>query len=255
MIATDQAKRVSSRATTDAQGHFAFPQLQPSNYTITVEAPGFKKLERRDQVLNANDKLSIGDLALEVGAVDQTIEVQAQSVELKTESSERSDAIFGKQLQNVAVNGRGYLALAARAPGIVSTVNLQTAGSGGLGSISANGARTSQNNLALDGIGNVGQQRRAARDAISVVTKSGTNDFHGSGYLFHRHEGLNANNWKNNRDGNPRSKYRYNDPGYTIGGPVIIPNLFNRGRDKLFFFWSQEFQQQLTPHWNCEESV
>ena len=275
VIATDQAKRVSSRATTDAQGHFAFPQLQPSNYTITVEAPGFKKLERRDQVLNANDKLAVGDLTLEVGAVDQTIEVQAQSVELKTESSERSDAIVGKQLQNVAVNGRGYLALAALAPGIVSTVNLQTAGSGGLGSISANGARTSQNNLTLDGIGNVdtgsngGQLATVSLDSvqefkiltsnyqaeygrssgaqISVVTKSGTNDFHGSGYLFHRHEGLNANNWKNNRDGNAKSKYRYNDPGYTIGGPVTIPKLFNRGRDKLFFFWSQEFQQQLVP--------
>ncbi len=275
VIATDQAKRVASRAATDAQGHFAFPQLQPSNYTITVEAPGFKKLERRDQALNANDKLSVGDLTLEVGAVDQTIEVQAQSVELKTESSERSEAITGKQLQNVAVNGRGYLALAALAPGIVSTVNLQTAGSGGLGSISANGARTSQNNLTLDGIGNVdtgsngGQLATVSLDSvqefkiltsnyqaeygrssgaqISVVTRSGTSDFHGSGYLFHRHEGLNANNWKNNRDGNPRSKYRYNDPGYTIGGPVIIPKLFNRGRDKLFFFWSQEFQQQLIP--------
>src|SRR5262249_35921874 len=88
---------------------------------------------------------------------------------------------------------------------------------------------------------------RSSGAQISVVTKSGTSAFHGSGYLFHRHEGLNANNWKNNRDGLQRNLYRYNDPGYTIGGPAYIPGLFNRNKDKLFFVWSQEFQRQLRP--------
>jgi hypothetical protein len=84
---------------------------------------------------------------------------------------------------------------------------------------------------------------RSAGAQINVVTKSGSKEFHGSGYLFHRHEGLNANNWKNNRDGLQRNLYRFNDVGYTIGGPVKLPKL----EDRLFFFWSQEYQRQLRP--------
>jgi hypothetical protein len=271
----EQEKKSVLKATTDASGRFAFPQLQPGNYTITIEAAGFRKIENKNIVLNANDKIALPPFTAEVGTVDQTVEITAQVQELKTESAERGEAITGKQLTNVAVNGRGYLALVGLAPGVVSTVNLQTAGSGGLGAISANGARTSQNNLTLDGIGNVdtgsngGQLATVSLDSvqefkiltsnyqaeygrssgaqISVVTRSGGTEFHGSGYLFHRNEGLNANNWKNNRDGIQRNKYRYNDPGYTIGGPVIIPKIFNKNRDKLFFFFSQEYQLQLVP--------
>ena len=87
---------------------------------------------------------------------------------------------------------------------------------------------------------------RAMGAQISVVTKSGTADFHGSGYWFHRNEGMNANNWKNNRDGLPRNLFRFNDQGGTIGGPVLIPKLL-KSREKLFFFWSEEFQRQLQP--------
>ncbi len=275
IVITDQDKRSVVEVQADSQGRFTFPQLQAGNYTIVITAPGFRKIEQKNIVLNVNDKLALTTFVAEVGSVDQTIEISAQALELQTESAERGSAIVGKQLQNVAVNGRGYLALVGLAPGIVSTVNLQTAGSGGLGAISANGARTSQNNLTLDGIGNVdtgsngGQLATISLDSvqefkiltsayqaeygrssgaqISVITKSGSSEFHGSGYLFHRHEGLNANNWKNNRDGLQRNKYRYNDPGYTIGGPVYIPKLFNTNKDKLFFFWSQEYQLQLVP--------
>src|SRR5260370_41727340 len=81
---------------------------------------------------------------------------------------------------------------------------------------------------------------RSSGAQISVVTKSGTSQFHGSGYLFHRNEGLNANNWKNNRDGLQRQKFRFNDAGYTIGGPVFIPKVPKRSQDQLFFFWCHE---------------
>ncbi|MDQ2898788.1 MAG: TonB-dependent receptor [Acidobacteriota bacterium] len=283
VVATDQAKRTVYRATTDAQGRFSFAQLPPSTYTLAIEAPGFKKFEMKDQVLNANDKLAVGNLTLEVGAVDQTIEVEAQATELKTESAERSEAIVGKQLQNTLINGRSYLDLTKLIPGVYSTVNSQTAGHGGVGSISANGARQNQNNLTLNGLGNVdtgnngdqlatisldsvqefkiltsnyqAEYGRSSGAQISVVTKSGTSDFHGSGYLFHRNEGLNANNWKNNRDGLQRNKFRFNDAGYTIGGPAYIPKVFNRHRDKLFFFWSQEYQEQLKPQGAHNQTV
>lgn len=275
VIITEAEKKITLTTKTDGEGRFVFPQLLPGTYEITVDASGFKKLERKNVVLLANDKISVGVITMEVGAVSESVEVQSQVIQLKTESAERSDAIIGKQLDNLAVNSRSYLQLAGLAPGIVSTANLTTGGVGGLANIFANGARGDQNNLTLDGIGNVdtganGSQMaslsldsvqefkiltsnyqaeygRSSGAQISVVTKSGSSDFHGSGYLFHRHEGLNANNWKNNRDGLPRNLFRFNDPGYTIGGPVYIPGHFNRNRDKLFFFWSQEWQEQLRP--------
>jgi len=270
----EQDKEAKYTAQTDSQGRFVFPQLPPGRYTVSIEGAGFKKLERKDVNLNASDKMSLGEMVLEVGTVKETIEVQAEGAVLKTESAERSDALVGDQLQNVAVNSRSYLSLTNLIPGVVSTVNLQTAGHAGLSSISANGARVDQNQLTLNGIGNVdtgnngdqlatisldsvqefkiltsnyqAEYGRSAGAQIIVVTKSGASEFHGSGYLFHRHEGLNANNWKNNRDGFARQLYRFNDAGYTIGGPVLIPGVI-KSREKLFFFFSQEYQQQLRP--------
>src|SRR5262245_15710783 len=281
VVVTDQSRKVSFTATTDSEGRFVFAQLQPGRYNLEVQSTGFRKFELKDIVLNANDKLSIGELSLEVGAVEQIVEVVSEGQQLKTESGERSDALVGEQLQNVAVNSRTYLALAAVTPGVVVTGNFQTAGHAGLSSISANGARFNQNQLTLNGIGNVdtgnngdqlatvsldsvqefkiltsnyqAEYGRSAGAQINVVTKSGSKEFHGSGYLFHRHEGLNANNWKNNRDKLQRNLYRFNDVGYTIGGPVKIPKLLEG--DKLFFFWSQEYQRQLRPQGRRDVTV
>jgi hypothetical protein len=280
VVVTDQSKKVSFTTVTDSEGRFAFTLLQPGRYALTVESAGFRKLELKDVVLNANDKLSVGNLSMDIGTLEQVIEVVSVGQQLKTESGERSDALVGEQLQNVAVNSRTYLALAAVTPGVVVTGNFQTAGHAGLGTISANGARFNQNQLTLNGIGNVdtgnngdqlatisldsvqeykiltsnyqAEYGRSAGAQINVVTKSGTKEFHGSGYLFHRHEGLNANNWKNNRDGLGRNLYRFNNAGYTIGGPIKLPKkvfgpLSRLGEDKLFFFWSQEYQRQLRP--------
>jgi carboxypeptidase family protein len=282
VVVKDQSKQVNFTAVSDKEGRFTFTQMQPGRYNLTVESPNFRKFELKDVVLNANDKLSVGDVRLEVGAVEQIIEVVSEGQLLKTESGERSDALVGEQLQNVAVNSRTYLALAAVTPGVVVTGNYQTAGHAGLGNISANGARFNQNQLTLNGIGNVdtgnngdqlatvsldsvqeykiltsnyqAEYGRSAGAQINVVTKSGTNEFHGSGYLFHRHEGLNANNWKNNRDGLGRNLYRFNDAGYTIGGPIKLPKKLGL-QDKLFFFWSQEYQRQLRPQGRRDVTV
>src|SRR5262249_9262236 len=84
---------------------------------------------------------------------------------------------------------------------------------------------------------------RSSGSQIIVLTKSGSSEYHGSGYWFHRHDSLNANTWLNNRQGLPRGLQRFNDPGFTIGGP--IPKIL--GKNKLFFFFSEEFQRQLRP--------
>jgi len=273
---TEQGRKVTQATETDETGRFVFTTLQPGEYVLEIKAKGFKALRRGNITLQANDRLTLGSISLEVGQIDQVVEVTAQTVVLKTESAERSEVLQSKQLENIAVNGRSYLALVAMAPGVVTTGNFQTAGTAGLGAISANGARMNQNQLTLNGISNVdtgnnGDQLatisldsvqeykiltgsyqaefgRSSGAQISVVTKSGTSGFHGSGYYYRRHDSLNANDWLSNRDGRTKKLYRFNNPGYTIGGPVIIPGTgFNKNRNRLFFFWSQEFQDQLQP--------
>lgn len=278
---TSASRGETQTAQTDQDGRFTFPQLQPDTYTLRVEAPNFKAFEKTNVVLNANDRGTAGDIALEVGAVSETVTVTSAGEELQTESGERGDAIIGDQIQNIAVNGRSYLSLTRLTPGVVNNNNYQVAGHSGLGGISVNGSRGNQNNLTLDGIGNVdtgnngdqlatvsldsvaefkiltanyqAEYGRSSGAQISVVSKSGTNDYHGSGYLYHRHEGFNANSWLNNRDGRPRNLFRFNNVGYTIGGPIYLPRFgeggptYISGKDKLFFFFSQEFQRQLRP--------
>ena len=162
VVATDQQRKLVSQTTADAQGRFTFQNLQPGRYTISVTAAGFKKLER-DVVLNANDRLSAGTFSMEVGAVEQAIEVTAELITLKTESSERSEAVTAKQLQNIAVNSRSYLQLAGIVPGVVFTGNLTTGGHAGLANISANGARFDQNQLTL----NRSEERRVGKECTS----------------------------------------------------------------------------------------
>jgi outer membrane receptor protein involved in Fe transport len=274
VTATEQEKKTIYNTKTDEAGRFVFAQVPPGGYTIAVQVPGFKKYERTGITLNANDRLALGELPMEVGALTEQIEVTTSAVQLQTESAERSTALVGTQMENIAVNSRSYLDLVKLVPGVVSTVNLQTAGPGGLANISANGTRTNSNQLTVNGISNVdtgsngganvtfsldsvqefkiltgvyqAEYGRSMGAQINVVTKSGASKFFGSAYWFHRHDSLNANNWLNNRNGLPRNLFRFNDLGFTFGGPVLIPKVI-RSRDKLFFFWSEEFQRQLRP--------
>jgi carboxypeptidase family protein/TonB-dependent receptor-like protein len=275
---SDESKNYTLTMTSDAEGRFVFPQVPPATYTMSVEAKGFKKIQKTGILLVANDKLTLGGLMLQVGEASETITVVAEATLVQAESAERSYAIQSETMRNIAVNGRNFTALASIAPGLAVTgVNNGTPGD--ITNISANGLRTSANNIQLDGVatvdtGNNGQMvaivldsiaefkvltsnyqaeyGRSAGAQISAVTKSGTNEFHGSFYAFRRHDGMNANTWINNRDSTPTNRINkprldQRDIGYTIGGPVYIPKLFNRNKDKLFFFFSQEHQKRLTP--------
>jgi hypothetical protein len=269
---------------TEGDGSFIIAPLQPATYTLTVEASGFKKFEQKDVKLFANDRLSIGNIELEVGSLTETVTVEAAVVQLQTESAQRSGIVTGVQTVNLALNGRNYLSLMTTVPGVVSEFNGQVAGPG-IGMISINGQRTNQNNITLDGVSNMdtgsnntqhtslnidaiaefkiltnshpAEFGRSSGGAVNVVTKSGTTEFHGAGYWFHRHEGLNANTWRNNQDlvtvngqrvAQSRRKYRYNYQGFNVGGPVYIPGKFNTAKDKLFFFFAHEWQEQLVPN-------
>ena len=136
VILINQAQgTVTRELTSGADGNFAVTPLLPATYTVTVEATGFKKFERKDIRLFANDRISIGDITLEVGALTETITVEAAAVQLQTQSAERSGVITGSQTVNLALNGRNYLDLIKTVPGVVSTFSGQVAGPGGIGNI------------------------------------------------------------------------------------------------------------------------
>src|SRR5262245_21472861 len=275
---SDPNKGFQLETKTNSEGTFSFSTGPPGTYTVTVEATGFKKTVKSGIVLNIADRQSTGVIALEVGGIENTVEVTADAAQLlvKTESGEISQTINGEQVRNLSLNGRNYLDLVKLTPGVVSFVNAQTAGPGGLSGFNINGTRSNQHNLTIDGTTNVdtgsnGTQHialaldniaefkilssayqaeygRSAGGDIKVLTKSGTSQFHGTGYYFHRHEQFNSNSFYNNADGLQRNFYRYNYQGYNIGGPVWAPKIGSKYlKERLFFFFSQEWQEQLLP--------
>jgi hypothetical protein len=282
VTATNVDRNTAVTTTTDSAGIFVFTQLAPAPYTLTVEKAGFKKYVQRDLILNLNARLSVGNITLEVGPVEQTMEVVAQGLRLQTESAERTGIIVGTQLQNIEVDGRSPLSLLRTLPGVV--FNMDTSRTKNrIENIWINGSRMNSLNATLNGASITGtgdntklmatvsldslqefkvlasnyqaQYGKAAGGTIMMVTKSGGKDFHGSGYWFYRDKGLNANGWIRNRDvapdpetgKAPKSQYHYNYFGYTVGGPVYLPGRFNTNKEKLFFFWSEEYQRQLIP--------
>jgi hypothetical protein len=258
-----------------ADGNFVFADLQPATYTISVEMQGFKKSEITGIVLSAADKLNIGDMVLPVGAAGATVTVTADAgqLQLQADSGERSDLITNKQLNDVAMNGRNVLDYMKLIPGVISTFDGHASGTGGLDSMNINGTRANEHEFTIDGASNVdtgnnggthvtinpdaieevkvltsnyqAEFGKAAGGQIAIVTKGGTNQWHGDARFFHRNEGMNANDYFNKKNelsgGSPNTPplYRYNYIGYQVGGPIR--------KDKLFFFWSQEFYRQLIP--------
>ncbi len=260
---------------TSELGVFVVPNLQAATYSIGIEQPGFKKYEQSNIVLTANTNISVGQITLEVGALQQTVEVVAQGAQLETESAEQATSIVGTQIENTQVNGRSVLTLLTLVPGMYMDGNDFSIANNQTGNIYTNGTRGTTFNLTLNGASNIdtgsntkmmatvsldsvkefrvltsnfdAQYGKNSGGQIMVITKSGTKDFHGSGYWYFRDRGLNANSWLNNRDNVRKPYYHFNYEGYTIGGPAYIPGKFNRSKEKLFFFWSEEYQQQLIP--------
>ncbi len=274
---TESAKNLKLQTLTTDEGLFSFPALQPGNYSVSVEMAGFKTVVKNGIILETNQKQSAGTFVLEVGEVSSTVQVTADSgqLQVKTRTGEQAEVVTSRQVRELAINGRNYLDLVKIVPGVVSTGNYQIAGPGGFGDISINGTRTNQHNLTIDGATNVdtgsnGTQHvalnldaiaefqvltsnyqaeygRSGGGEIKITSRSGTKDFHGTAYLFHRNEGMNANQFFNTvgLDNKNRPLYRYNYFGYNLGGPVKLPK--NALKDKLFFFWSQEWHKQFVP--------
>ena len=261
-------------AVTDGEGRFVFPIVRPDTYSLRVSLPGFKTLERSNVVVNANDRLATGVLMLDVGEITEEIRVTSRVSEVQTTSGERSFTLESEALRNIANDGRSLFSFATLVPGVLQQ------GTGGsppqaADGFTVNGQRQNSNNVTIDGVANIdtgnnggnmastnidavaefkiltnayqAEYGRAVGGQVQVVTKSGTQDFHGSGYWYGRRSDWNANSWTNNRDGVRPAPSSRDDSGYTIGGPIFIPGRFNADRRQLFFFFSQEFQRRNDP--------
>ncbi|MBS1794718.1 MAG: TonB-dependent receptor [Acidobacteria bacterium] len=276
---TEEGKNYSLTATTDEDGRFVFAIVPPGTYTLTIEAAGFKKHEGKGVSLVANDKLALGVISLEVGAPSEVVNVTSDPTPIQADSGERSFAVEGEVVRNMGVKTRSFINLATLAPGVIAaTSDGQT---NDIQNISVNGVRQNSNNIQIDGItavdtGNNGASSNIPLDSIGefklltstyqaeygrssgaqiiAVTRSGTDEFHGSFYYYRQHTGLNANTFSNNRAGLTRPISDQKQIGYTIGGPIYFPKFGDNGfglwsgKKKLFFFWNQEWAPRTTPN-------
>ena len=265
----------ASRTTeTTNQGIFFFNSLPVGEYTLDVEAPGFKKSKTTGIQLNVNDKLNF-PIALEIGGVAESVTVVAEGGQLQTESAEVSNLIGTKQVQELPLNGRSYSQLVELAPGVTPEGG-RVGGGTGINSdtnVSINGNQTNSNLWLIDGQNNMDigsnagnvvtpsvdsiEEFKVLRNnfsaefglvtggVINVVTKAGSQAFHGSAYEFLRNDKLDATDFFLNSSGAEKSKLRYNDFGYTLGGPFWIPGKYNQDRTKDFFFVSQEWRREV----------
>ena len=270
---TAVATGVERTTTTNEAGRFSFSALNAGDYTLLVTCEGFRGVERSGVVLTTGQRLPLGTIAMEIGAVTETVSVTAErEAVVLTESSERSDLITEQQVGNLLNLGRNVTDLVGLLPGVVVTrseaaINRRT-------DFNVAGNRRTSNNISIDGVpavdvGNAFAKKlvvsqdmvaevkilttnyqaeygRMAGSNMHIITKSGTQDFHGLFSYFKRHEQFNANNFFDNRNGVEKPRYRFNTYTYNIGGPVYVPGKFNKDKNKIFFFWGQEFWPNKT---------
>lgn len=279
IILNDEQGREVRRLKTDANGNYTAPQLQIGTYTVSAEATGFKKIAVQAIKLNVNEMVSV-PLTLQIGSASETISVKAMDLQISTDSPTASTLISGTQIVGLPLNNRNYEQLVALQPGVAYGGGDQLyigatnpSGQTNVVSFSINGQRSSANNWTVDGASNVDRGSnytlliypsidaiaefktlrntysaefgQSASGQINLVTKSGTNTFHGDLHEFNRNDAFAANTATNKISKIKRPPYRYNNYGYTFGGPVLLPKIYD-GRDKTFFFFSQEFRRVIT---------
>src|ERR1035437_2949631 len=269
-VATGQARTANSNDT----GLYSFTNLGVGEFNLNVSVTGFVKYIKNGIVVNVASTLK-ADVTLTVGSANTEVSVQADALNLQTETNELSNLISGQQVTQLATNGRNVTALAALGMGVSNTlpafagVNALTSANG----LSFNGTRSSHNVYLLDG-GELNDRgcggcfsSLPSLDALSefqtlssnygpdygigsggtttMVIKSGARSFHGSLWEFVRNEDLDANNYFVNLAGKARPKFRLNIPGGNISGPLWIPHVYNDSRDRTFFFVNEEWRRLI----------
>lgn len=269
VVVKNQNTGATRQGTTNSSGVYTIPSVQSGLYTLTVEAQGFKKFESNGNKLDAAAPATI-DVAMQVGAVTETITVEARVGAIQTETSALGKLVEGKQVSDLQLNGRNPLFLSLLKPGVRGGNSLANFDYGlTTGGLQINGSRTQDNLIAFDGAVGVrtrsngtsigtadldavqevqiltanypAEYGRSAGGQVRIVTKTGGQQFHGAAYEYMRNSATNANSWSRNRAGQAIAPDKFNQFGWNLNGPITIPGLFNKDRNKLFFFAGQEW--------------
>jgi hypothetical protein len=268
--AVDQQKGIVVRdTTTNSEGLFVLQPLQPGNYLVKVQAKGMKNLQRANITLDNRQVLSLGELKLDVGSTTENITVEAQTPLVEIATADHSDVIDSKLVTETSLNGRDFQSLVRTLPGVVSNDNSDfRLAFNNTNAFHVNGLRGSDNNFFLDGSVNTdvgandGQYTQLSMDAVgefkvqsnnfaaeygrnpgvllAVNTKSGTKQFHGTLYEFHREDAFDATPPFSQ---GVKNYLRFNQFGGNIGGPIPFPHYKN----KLFFFFNYEGTRGILP--------
>lgn len=278
---TNTATNVVTNAITNDDGNFVAPNLNVGSYTVAATKTGFKKALRSGLTLEVDQRAEI-NLTLETGAVTETVEVSSQVSLVDTTTATFGKVIENRRVEELPVNGRNALSLVLLAPAVQSGIGPTASGFADRGTqisfIRINGSPFAANNLVVDGLSSVNayvpdvninpnvdsvQEFKVQTNTMSaeygftlggvvnLVTKSGTNQYHGTLYEFFRNNALDANSWANNRAARPIQPLRYNQYGGSIGGPIRLPKkvfgpLGYDGRDRSFFFYNYEGYRFVT---------
>jgi len=277
--ATVTAKQLETNAekktTTGNSGVYDIPLLLPGTYEVTVSASGLQQQIRQDIRLEVNQTVTV-DFSLKVAGVAQTVDVTSDVPLLQSESSGVGTTLEPQIVENFPLLQRDVMGLVRAIPGVVARSAVGDARGGRNvfdSTFSVAGGRSSTNEVLIDGSANTigdfngvvvippqdsvqefrvetssysAEFGRSGGGTVNMVTKAGTNAYHGSAYYYHQNDAFNANSFTNNRTGTPKAILRRHQYGYSFGGPVYIPKLYS-GKSKTFFFSSFEGRREKDP--------
>ena len=272
VTATNIETHVASVGVTNDVGTYTILRLNPGKYDIVVEHAGFKKLDRTGIVVQVGDRLEI-NLAMQVGQTTESIQVTGEAPLVRTEDAQTGEVINNSMIMNLPQLNRDPLALIRLSGNVQGSGDRAVSGS----TLRINGGRTQGIDYFVDGVtvgtgmahsvsyntptteavaefkvitnGISAEYGRISGGAVELVTKSGTNAYHGQLFEYMKNRAFNANTWSNNRNGYGKDNFQENTYGGAVGGPVSIPKVYN-GKDKTFFYFNYEgykFRQGGTP--------
>ena len=273
VVLTSVEQGTSLSTKTNAEGDYLIGGLTAGHYTLAVTQTGFKQFKTGGITLEVAQKAK-ADATLQVGEMATEVSVEGGSItQVETQSPELSGVVTGKEISQIVLNGRNFTQLATLVPGVSNQTGQDegTVGVNGNVAMSINGGRTENNNWELDGGDNMdngsnqtlnvypnadaiaevrvltsnygAQYGRNGSGTIETAIKSGTKSFHGDLFEFVRNDAFNARNYFQSSV----PEYKKNDFGYTLGGPVFIPGIYNKNKDKTFFFFSEEWRKEVVP--------
>jgi Carboxypeptidase regulatory-like domain/TonB dependent receptor len=268
---TDLERNVQFKTVSNEQGLYVVSQLPPGRYSVTAEMTGFRKFLLDAIPLSTQQKASV-NITLELGAITESVQVTGQAQLIETQTSTLGTVTENKRIVDLPLNGRNVHTLVLLTPGVLGWVPTGGVGESyeAAGRYLVNGGRESSTAVQLDGVAvdltsyipgfsnysavpsveGVQEFRiqtnafsaesgRSGGGLVTMVTKSGTNEFHGSLYEFLRNSALDSNFFFNNAAGRPLGSFKRNEFGATVGGPIWLPKLYN-GKDRTFFFAAYE---------------